>query len=434
MTKLSFDQDVLVRKLTPYFLAGQVGAFVIVFAFVLLNLQGLALSLSCLTFAIFVAMGSWLFLRYKNHPLVREKSTLIQQVNTVQAGVRTQNAGIQSAEKKRAELTQAQQGELQRTLLALQNDYIQNGLRTNQIKDATIPGVGNALKARLNENGITSALHVSDRIASISGFGEAKQTALFAWRGSVLQLLEKSKPAKLPFDRSEIINDKYLALQDQNDRAESNARNQKQNLEHELSSLLPRLESLSSITFVSYLNKSLASRGFVSAFIALILICSQTASGFGATTSALMASIPTATASVTPSQTFTPTLTPTDTLTPTITYTSTITLTPSITYTPTNTDAPTITNTPTITFTPTRTFTPRPIRTNTHAPTSTPLPTSQLPSGGGGGGAGGYDSNGDGKVTCADFQTQAAAQQAYNAGYANLDGNDKDGKACESLP
>jgi hypothetical protein len=46
----------------------------------------------------------------------------------------------------------------------------------------------------------------------------------------------------------------------------------------------------------------------------------------------------------------------------------------------------------------------------------------------------GYDNNGDGKVTCADFQTQAAAQQAYNAGYTKLDGNDKDGKACETLP
>jgi len=45
-----------------------------------------------------------------------------------------------------------------------------------------------------------------------------------------------------------------------------------------------------------------------------------------------------------------------------------------------------------------------------------------------------YDRNGDGKVTCADFSTQAEAQAAYNAGYTNLDGNDNDGLACESLP
>ena len=45
-----------------------------------------------------------------------------------------------------------------------------------------------------------------------------------------------------------------------------------------------------------------------------------------------------------------------------------------------------------------------------------------------------FDHNGDGKVTCADFSTQAAAQRALEAGHRNLDGNDKDGRACESLP
>ena len=369
MTKLSFDADPLVRRVTSLFVAGQIGALVIVFALITLKLQGLAVSLSCLTFLLFMAVALWLFLRYRNDPLVQEKRKVTVQVLALRTDILTQDQIIQSATKKRGELTQDQHNELKRALAALQNVYIQDGLRTNHIKDATVSGVGNALKARLAENGITSAIHVTDRVAAISGFGEAKQKALFAWRASVLQLLEKSKPAKLLFDQSETINDRYLALQGQNDGAESNARNQRENLEHELSSLLPRLESLSSITFLSYLNRSLASRGFVSAFIALILICSQTASGFGATTSAMIASIPTATASVTPSQTFTPTLTPTDTLTPTITFTATITLTPTITYTPTNTDTPTITNTPTITLTPTRTHTP------TLTPSKTPLPT-----------------------------------------------------------
>jgi hypothetical protein len=301
--------------------------------------------------------------RYTRHPLVQEKRTVAAQVLALRTDILTQEQLIQSAAKKRGALTQDQQSELKKTLEALQNDYIRSGLHTNSIRDAAIPGIGNALKARLAENGITSALHVTGSIASISGFGAAKQSALFAWRGAVLQHLEKSKPARLPFDQSDRINDKYLVLQDQNDRAEDHARNQKQKLDDELSSLLPRAESLSSITFLSYLNKSLASQGFVSAFIALILICSQTTSGFGATSAALMASIPTATASVTPSQTFTPTLTPTNTLTPTVTYTSTITLTPTIT------DTPTVTYTTTITFTPTRTNTP------TLTPSKTPLPT-----------------------------------------------------------
>jgi uncharacterized protein YraI len=47
---------------------------------------------------------------------------------------------------------------------------------------------------------------------------------------------------------------------------------------------------------------------------------------------------------------------------------------------------------------------------------------------------GGFDANGDGKVTCKDFYSQAEAQAAYESGYSRLDGNDKDGFACESLP
>ena len=381
MTKLSFNQDPLVRKVTSFFLAGQLGALVLVFAFIGLKLQGVALALSCLTFLLFLAVGFWLLFRYARHPLVQEKRTVAAQVLALRTDILTQEQLIQSAAKKRGELTQAQQSEMKKALEALQNDYIRAGLQMNSIRDAAIPGIGNALKARLAENGITSALHVTGSIASISGFGAAKQSALFAWRGAVLQHLEKSKPARLPFDQSDRINDKYLVLQDQNDRAEDHARNQKQKLDDELSSLLPRAESLSSITFLSYLNKSLASRGLVSAFIALILICSQTTSGFGATSAALMASIPTATASVTPSQTFTPTLTPTNTLTPTVTYTSTITLTPTITDTPTDTFTPTITSTPTTTGTPTKTRTPIPTRTRTPLPTHTSIP--------GGGGAGG---------------------------------------------
>ena len=45
-----------------------------------------------------------------------------------------------------------------------------------------------------------------------------------------------------------------------------------------------------------------------------------------------------------------------------------------------------------------------------------------------------FDGNGDGRVTCADFRSHAAAQSAYSAGEIQLDGNDNDGKACESLP
>lgn len=43
-----------------------------------------------------------------------------------------------------------------------------------------------------------------------------------------------------------------------------------------------------------------------------------------------------------------------------------------------------------------------------------------------------FDRNGDGAVTCADFDTQAEAQRALEAGHKNLD-NNGDGVPCEKL-
>ena len=73
------------------------------------------------------------------------------------------------------------------------------------------------------------------------------------------------------------------------------------------------------------------------------------------------------------------------------------------------------------------------------APTSTAIATSTVvviigpTSASGGGNSGSFDNNGDGRVTCADFQTRAQALVALRAGYSNLDGNN-DGEPCESLP
>lgn len=99
---------------------------------------------------------------------------------------------------------------------------------------------------------------------------------------------------------------------------------------------------------------------------------------------------------------------------------------PSPTATITRTTAPTATDKPTRTprptKTPTATASPRPTRTATPIPP----PTSSGPKN--------YDKNGDGKVTCDDFNFQFQAQEAYDAGYTDLDGNPKNGRACESLP
>jgi hypothetical protein len=44
-----------------------------------------------------------------------------------------------------------------------------------------------------------------------------------------------------------------------------------------------------------------------------------------------------------------------------------------------------------------------------------------------------FDRDGDQRVTCADFATQAEAREALSAGYVNLD-DDRDGIPCENLP
>lgn len=93
----------------------------------------------------------------------------------------------------------------------------------------------------------------------------------------------------------------------------------------------------------------------------------------------------------------------------------------ALSFTATNTPLPSPTKFPTRTPFPTI----PPTRTATRTPTQAPAS---------GGGQTGFDNNGDGRVTCADFQTRAQAQRAYEAGYRNLDGSDNDGKACEGLP
>lgn len=96
------------------------------------------------------------------------------------------------------------------------------------------------------------------------------------------------------------------------------------------------------------------------------------------------------------------------------------------THIPTNTRTPIATNTQIPTNTTLPTITPTDIPTATV--TNTPLPTvieqikSNVPD---------YDTNHDGKITCADFKgNKALAQKALAAGNKQLD-KDKDGHACD---
>lgn len=115
--------------------------------------------------------------------------------------------------------------------------------------------------------------------------------------------------------------------------------------------------------------------------------------------------------------------TATETYLPTITNTATAELVRTQTATATQTITPTMTLTPTDTLIP-PTFTPIPVPTHTRLPpTAAPI------------------CNCSRDYNCSDFTTQRKAQACFNScrgsktnNWSRLDGSDKDGKVCESLP
>lgn len=182
-----------------------------------------------------------------------------------------------------------------------------------------------------------------------------------------------------------------------------------QRLENELKPSLLRLDQLELITFVTYLSKSLIARRSMSTLAVLsFLAISQVVSGVYVSTSAIVAFLPTATA------TPTMTSTPTSMLTPTSTFTSTPTPSPTYTLIPTNTPLVIFISTPTRVATLVVLIPTRPVQAVCSCSGNT--------------------------LDCSDFSSHASAQACYNycisigAGDVHhLDGNN-DGGACESLP
>ena len=408
MTDVIFKDDPSSRKVMRSLLLLQITAMMIVIGLILFESYSLALTISLLTFIVFIASVLWLYLRYQKIPLVREKADVQQRLLTAQNKIRTEVNNIQSARRKRESLYQAEKDEMSATLKKSQEDYIANGLASSSLKHAAITGVGPKLKERLAVYGVVSAATIGNNLSRIPGFGQAKRQALITWRSAVMAKLDSTKPISLTNEQFEYITQTYQALRQLNDTTEKNAQEAKRAAEYELNSLAPRLKQLAPITFVAYASRSLASRGMAAALIAVVLIVAQLVSSVGAATSSLIASIPTATP------------TGTATLTPTNTFTLTITLTP------------TITDTPTQTFTPPATATPLPALTSLPPPTLVvivPAQPAQVA----------CSCSGD-TLNCGNFLYQSSAQSCYNycisvgAGDIHgLDGN-HDGVACESLP
>jgi hypothetical protein len=353
MTDVIFKDDPSSRKAMRFLLFLQITAMLLVIGLILFESYSLALTISFLTFLVFIAIVLWLYFRYQKIPLVREKAQLQQRLLNAQNKIRKEVNNIQSARKKREGLVQQEKDEIQATLKKSQEDYLAHGLANSSLKHANIIGVGPKLKERLAVYGVVSAAQIGRGLSKIPGFGASKRQALLEWRSAVIARLDSTKPISLTYEQFEYITHTYQALRQLNDTAEKNAQDNKRAAEYDLNSLAPRLKQLAPITFMNYASRSLASRGMAAALIAMVLIVAQLVSSVGAAASSILASNPTAMPKGTA------TLTPADIVAPIITSTPTVTDTAIVAFTSTSTDIPTLTLAPPATETPQPTFTPQ---------------------------------------------------------------------------
>jgi hypothetical protein len=361
---INLYNDALARKVIRYLLFFQLGALVLGLIFSLTTLTTLALFIAFLTLVAMLGTLFWTYIRYKSYPIVQEKMTLLKKANEVQNQIKVNTDYIQQAKQKREDLKRAEQTEMQATLLATQNEYIRGGMNAARITDASISGIGPALKQRLIEHGYKTAASITSQITTVEGFGPAKSQAVIDWHNKINAGLNSSKPVVLAPEQMKIIRDKFEALHTINTTAQNKYMGNKVALEETLGKMQPRIQELAPIKFGTYLRKALATGGLAAGLVGGVLIITQICLGTSSTLGAIMAAIPTIT------QTPSATLTPTFTFSPTITFTPTITDTPTLTFTSTITDTPTITFTPSKTYTPTRTSTPTGIPTQTLFPTS----------------------------------------------------------------
>ena len=157
MSGIVFEEDRASRNATRFLLMVQILAVGTVLALILFKLYSLALSLSCITFLVFVGMTIWLYVHYQKLPLVREKRHLQRQVLDLENKIAKEGNVIQSAIRKRTVLIQDQQDETKVVLHKSQQAYIKVGLEGSHIKDAQIPGVGSKLRERLAEHRILTS-------------------------------------------------------------------------------------------------------------------------------------------------------------------------------------------------------------------------------------------------------------------------------------
>jgi len=288
---------------------------------------------------------------------------------------------------------EAERGKLQSLLQQKVNAHISRQLHSARLLDASVSGVGPKLKERMILSGINSAADITpNALLSVSGLGDVKRQEVLNWRRWVENQAQRSAPKnlddstinsiKLEFQKtkegiksSQSLEAEKLQISITNER-EAAEKQKAENiygierlqetaseLNGNLNTLSSRLATLSRISFKNFLIGSIERNsegsgiksGILVGGAALAIIAGTLFQGgmtAKSTEAIIIASIPTSTPTVTPTNTATITLTPSSTATSTPTPTSTITQTPTITFTPTITNTPTFTSTATATLPP----------------------------------------------------------------------------------
>jgi len=227
----------------------------------LMDLLVPALVVFVLSLLVLSAGLLWLYARYRNIPIVREKRRLAHFVRKFQGHLKIERTRLQAATRERQRLIRAEQAEVDQALEIVQDKHMEAGLAAASIAEAVIPSLDPGLKQLLAHNGIHSAAEITDAITELPGFDAARQEALLSWQYSVMETLERTKPQALTEKQAKHVGQKYQAWQEKNGAVESTARGSREILEHELLAFRPRLAELAPFTFLHYLGQSLAPRG-----------------------------------------------------------------------------------------------------------------------------------------------------------------------------
>lgn len=293
MFNVSFVDDPLSRRVTRLLLLVQVLAMLIVVGLSIAHQFFLAFAISFVTLLVLTITLLWLYARYRDLPIIREKRELERLTAKFRKGVQTEQKNIQVAVNERARLFEAEKAEISTALEALQKKHFESGLRMASLHEAAISGIGPKLKEQLAGHNILSAADISsEQRTAVPGLGKDEYQALMDWRHSVLDELKTTQPNELPPARLEAIQQKVQKLQAQNSAVDRRARASKQMLEYELLSFRERLKQLALFTFPRYLSRSLTSRSILAAPLALALILTQVISSVSATAGSFIAWIP----------------------------------------------------------------------------------------------------------------------------------------------